>query len=143
MHVMIHNRTRCLYQFCNYTKLIVYTLDIRSYMNEHIIAQLCSLFKCDEKDISMEMEYHQRQETVQPWMKSAKQMHIFWNSPHSKDGDIDNRIQLLFHPSSSDGIIACICGSFNTTTDSKQTRSGDESMTVFVTCKDCGHAFRM
>tara|TARA_R100000664_G_C2669606_1_gene82224 strand:- start:51 stop:524 length:474 start_codon:yes stop_codon:yes gene_type:complete len=42
-----------------------------------------------------------------------------------------------------EGIYACKkCGSKNTSTISKQTRSADEPETEYTTCKDCGHRQR-
>lgn len=40
------------------------------------------------------------------------------------------------------GIVSCKCGSKRTLTNSKQTRSGDECMTVFCTCLDCGFKWK-
>ena len=47
-------------------------------------------------------------------------------------------------PVVEEGVIECgKCKSKRTFSFNKQTRSGDEAVTVFVRCADCGHQFRM
>lgn len=47
-------------------------------------------------------------------------------------------------PIVEEGVIECgKCKSKRTFSFNKQTRSGDEAVTVFVRCADCGHQFRM
>jgi DNA-directed RNA polymerase subunit M/transcription elongation factor TFIIS len=47
-------------------------------------------------------------------------------------------------PVVEEGVIECgKCKSKRTFSFNKQTRSGDEAVTVFVRCANCGHQFRM
>lgn len=98
---------------------------------------------CSRDALSLEIQYHLRNGlsydaicdriTTGDWM---------WLQSNTSD-PIMARVDTLFRTPTSSGIIACICGSFNTNVDAKQTRSGDESMTVFVSCNDCGKKFKM
>lgn len=52
--------------------------------------------------------------------------------------------QMLLNPSEiEEGIYQCKCGSLKTFHKALQTRSGDEGMTIFVSCQECGHKWKI
>jgi DNA-directed RNA polymerase subunit M/transcription elongation factor TFIIS len=105
-------------------------------------------YMCSINSFKKEIMYHLKN-AVSPEQIRESILHGNWMWHDDMDSTstydpIRVRVEAMFDTSSdTQGIIACICGSFNTVLDAKQTRSGDESMTVFVTCKDCGRKFKM
>lgn len=80
-------------------------------------------------------------------INNVKNKTMGWSHPNFEK---NNRTQKEFDnflvnpPEVEEGVIECHrCGSKKTFSFSKQTRSADESATVFVRCSNCNKTFRM
>lgn len=108
------------------------TYDATATFSTEDISTLLVKFKCTRDELEREL-------TVQRGA-SQSSTGLFWDCPEFDD-PIRQRVKLMF-ASTEEGILACLCGSFRTLVQTKQTRSGDEAMTVFATCTDCGRKWK-
>lgn len=95
-------------------------------------------------EVMVEMTIHAKVEDCIRYVKKKKMgwIHVDFNKFHVKQKEYDNF--LLEPPEVEEGVIECHrCKSKKTFSFSKQTRSSDESATVFVRCAQCNHSFRM
>jgi len=95
-------------------------------------------------EVMVEMTIHAKVEDCIRYVKRRKMgwRHMEFNKFHLKQKEYDNF--LLEPPEVEEGVIECHrCKSKKTFSFSKQTRSSDESATVFVRCAQCNHSFRM
>ena len=98
--------------------------ELRSKVRDGVIAP-SALVKMDEIDL-MNPAQRQKAEEVKAFRAKAR-----------------NTQELLKAQAVTSDMFPCpSCGKRNCTMVQKQTRSGDEPMTVYCTCLDCGRAFR-
>jgi DNA-directed RNA polymerase subunit M/transcription elongation factor TFIIS len=114
--------------------------EIISKIGSDLCYELCDDFSCSINTLGKEILYW-KQKSPMTLVDQVMTKKLFWNV--YEVSMVHERSKAMFIQPESSGIIACICGSFKTTTDAKQTRSGDESMTVFVSCLDCGRKWKM
>lgn len=114
--------------------------ELSDHLSTELCIELCTEFSCSMNTLIKEILYWKHNSPLN-WIERVMNKSLFWNA-HGVSM-VHERSKAMFMEPESSGIIACICGSFKTTTDAKQTRSGDESMTVFVSCLDCGRKWKM
>ena len=76
---------------------------------------------------------------------NKKRKALIMNNLQDEEKTLNFEFSMFSHPPKiSEGVVACRrCGSKKTLSSTKQTRSGDEPITVTVVCQDCGARWQM
>lgn len=118
-------------------------------MKKHIKNYLKNKVNCDEQDLLYEISFIMKieKENLKNTFDLLKKNRIFHNHPNFDD--ISKRLDEMDHFMDkpfemTEGINDCRkCNSRRTLSYNRQTRSGDEGLTVYVFCIDCKYRYTM
>lgn len=118
-------------------------------MKKHIKNYLKNNINCEEQDLLYEISFIMKieKENLKNTFDLLKKNKIFHNHPNFDD--ISKRLDEMDHFMDkpfemTEGINDCRkCNSRRTLSYNRQTRSGDEGLTVYVFCIDCKYRYTM